>query len=78
MFYSVYVCVAKLLNDRYFGSFDSAQQADLSELFSYSSTQELLSSELVNKFRYLCLYYSHTLSSDHVELCSSVGRRSTA
>lgn len=41
---------AKLLSE-FTSSFDATQQTELSELFSFTSVEGLLSSELVNKFR---------------------------
>lgn len=51
LWHCVCVCAAKLLGDRFSSSFDSAQQLQLEELFSLSSVEQLLASDLVNKFR---------------------------
>ncbi len=42
---------AKVLNDRFIGSFDSTQRNEFSEINGIPSRDELLSSPLVNKFR---------------------------
>lgn len=43
--------VAKIMSERFSGTFDSTQQSELLELFAFPSAEELLSSELASKYR---------------------------